>query len=336
MLKTKAIGLLSLLMLQTSFTNSYNSAESCFPTNKENIPVFDNLRDGEEVTGITEEDFNLVLDELTAVYSEVFDDLGKNFVVNRLWENSQVNASAQQSGDDWIINMYGGLARHKHATIDSFRVVACHELGHHLGGAPIKKTWWGTTSWASNEGQSDYYANFVCMKKLILEGQKGGLELISADLSIYEPEEVAVAEAACSERFDVDEDNDFEDNDFENNYTICVRTSLAGLSLGRLLNGSDDVSLLDRDSSVASKTNHNHPKAQCRADTYFAASLCDAETTVVLDSKDPNLGTCNRADGYEYGLRPLCWFKPEVEGEDENTQEDDGGWWLANAAQETR
>ena len=323
MLKTKAIGLLSLLMLQTSFTNSYNSAESCFPTNKEHIPVFDNLRDGEEVTGISEEDFNLVLDELEAVYTEVFEDLGKNFVVNRLWENTQVNASAQQSGDDWIINMYGGLARHKHATIDSFRVVACHELGHHLGGAPIKSTWWGTVSWASNEGQSDYYANFVCMKKLILEGQEGGLEVISPDLSIYESEEIAAAEAACDERFDIDAESDY-----DNNYSICLRTSLAGLSLGRLLGGSDDISLLKRDTNVASKTNHNHPKAQCRADTYFAASLCDTPTTPVLDSKDPNLGTCNRADGFEYGLRPLCWFKPELE---EDAEDEDGGWWLANA-----
>lgn len=332
MLKTKAIGLLSLLMFQTSFTNNYNSAESCFPTNKEQIPVFDNLRNDEDITGITEEDFNIVLDELEAVYTEVFEDLGKKFVVNRLWENAQVNASAQQSGSNWIINMYGGLARHKHATIDSFRVVACHEIGHHLGGAPVKSSWWGTVSWASNEGQSDYYANFVCMKKLILEGQEGGLDIVSPDLSIYEPEEIEVAETVCSERFDSSIDSNF-----DTDYNICVRTSLAGLSLGRLLGGSDSISLLKKDSSVATKTNHNHPKAQCRADTYLAASLCDTPTSVVLDSKDPNLGTCNRRDGFEYGLRPLCWYKPEPD-DDQDDEDDDntGGWWLAEAQESTR
>ena len=111
----------------------------------------------------------------------------------------------------------------------------------------------------------------------------------------------------------------------DTDYTICLRTVLAGLSLGRLLGGGNsDVSLGTPDDSAVSSTNHRHPQAQCRADTYMASSLCDQESEVVLDAEDPNIGTCNRADGFEYGLRPLCWYKPELSNEG---QDNDGGWW---------
>lgn len=324
MFKVKAIGLLASTLFLGSFHDAYHSSHSCFPSgSKQEIPVFDHSReDGdEEITGITEEQFNTVLDEVTEVYTPVFEAEGKNFVVNYLWTNNQVNASAQQQGSNWIINMFGGLARHPNTTLDSFRVVACHEIGHHLGGSPRRRSYFGV-QWASNEGQSDYYANFVCMKKLILEGQAMGLAVEAADLSIYEGEEFAIAEEACNERFASGQVEPVEEGEvaLDDDYSICLRTVLAGLSLGRLLGGgSNDISLAVKDESEVSSTNHYHPRAQCRADTYMASSLCDVEAAAVLDATDPNLGTCNRANGFDYGLRPLCWYKPV------DTDDDEGG-----------
>jgi len=328
MFKIKAIGMLMSVLFLGSFHDAYHSSHSCFPSGTiQEIPTFD-TRNEDEATGITEEQFNRVLDEVTEVYTPVFEAEGKNFVVNYLWTNNQVNATAQQQGSNWIINMFGGLARHPNATLDSFRVVACHEIGHHLGGAPRRRSFFGT-QWASNEGQSDYYANFVCMKKLILEGQEMGLAIEAADLSIYEDEEFAIAEEACTERFAIDsierneEGSEVEEEDnseiaLDTEYTVCLRTVLAGLSLGRLLGGgSNDISLAVKDESEVGSTNHAHPRAQCRADTYMASSLCDVDAEDVLDARDPNLGTCNRADGFDYGVRPLCWYKP-VDNDDED------------------
>jgi hypothetical protein len=323
MFKAKAIGLISSLLIFTSFHDAYHSSHSCFPSHeKQEIPIFDNLRNEEERTGLTEEEFNIVLDEVKEIFTPVFEEIDKNFVVNYLWTNNQVNATAQQQGSNWIINMYGGLARHKHATLDSFRVVACHEIGHHLGGAPRRSGWFGSISWASNEGQSDYYANFICMKKLILEGQALGLEVAAPDLSIYEDEEYAIAESSCAARYSDEVVTEGVDSD----YSVCLRTVLAGLSLGRLLGGDNStISLGTPDERTVSSTQHSHPQAQCRADTYMASSLCDQESEVVLDAENPNLGTCNRADGFDYGLRPLCWYKPVDNAEDGQAG---GGWWL--------
>jgi hypothetical protein len=322
MLKIKGLGLLLLFFSQSVETSHFLEAHDCFTDIDARIPVMSAFNVDGDPTGITEEEFMTVLDEVETVYTPVFEALGKTFQVNKLWTNDQVNASAQQSGNNWIINMYGGLARHEHATVDAFRAVACHEIGHHLGGAPKKSGWFG--AWASNEGQSDYFATYKCMKKLILEGQAGGLEIASPDLSIYEPEEVAIVEAACSERFTApveDEENENgevgeEDGEVvaETAYTACVRASLSGLSLGRLLGSLRDaervISLNTPDLTEATKTNDNHPDAQCRADTYFAGSLCNLDFNSELSNTDANIGTCNRLEGFEYGLRSKCWFKP--------------------------
>ena len=314
MFKTKVVGFILLVLLFNSFNEVYYTSHLCFPSNNgQVIPVFDDL--GNEVrTGLTKEEFYLVLDELKEVYTPVFEGLGKTFLIMYLWTKSRVLSTALQAGNDWTISMFGGLARHKHTTLDSFRLAACHEIGHHLGGAPtqlkkIKDRW--SSSWSSTEGQADYYASFICMKKLIMEGQKQALEVAAPDLSIYEDKEYTLAETACSKRFTDEQTVE----GLDSNYRVCLRTVLAGLSLGRsLVDGSNpdvNLSLGTPDDTVVSAIEHNrYPRAQCRVDTYMASALCDNNIQVVLDKEDPNLATCNRVDGFEYGLRPLCWYKP--------------------------
>lgn len=304
----KGAGLFLILLTQTTFSEHFVSAENCFPENDVKIPVFSDFTRMEDRTGITEEEFNTVIDEALEVFGPVIEAKGARLSVNRKWTDDTVNASAQQQGSNWIVNMYGGLARHEHATIDSFRAVLCHEIGHHAAGAPKGGGWFST--WASNEGQSDYFATYQCMKKLIIEGQEAGLEVGGADLSIYEPEEVDYVEAACGERFQIEGT----DNELNKDFIACRRSAFAGLSLGRLLGSLRDaeapISLLTPDESVVDKTNHKHPDGQCRADTYLAGALCDLDFNSPLDDKNPDTGTCNRADSFEHGLRPLCWFKP--------------------------
>lgn len=50
-------------------------------------------------------------------------------------------------------------------TPDSYLALLCHEVGHRLGGPPFK-TRPIDPSWSSTEGQSDYFAASVCLKKV--------------------------------------------------------------------------------------------------------------------------------------------------------------------------
>src|SRR5687768_16763139 len=99
-------------------------------------------------SNVSEEEFNRVIERAEDVYGPVMEQFGATLEINRLWDNSTVNASAYQSGRTWYVNMYGGLARRPEVTPDGFAMVLCHELGHHLGGFPF------SLSWAANEGQS--------------------------------------------------------------------------------------------------------------------------------------------------------------------------------------
>ena len=149
--------------------------EGFLPPNDMKIPVGDF-----RAKGIQEEMFNSVLDRVQAVYGPIVAQHGGELVINRKWDDPTVNANAQRYGSRWIINMYGGLARHPAVTPEGFATVACHELGHHLGGFP--KIWGLFGSWASNEGEADYFATLKCLR-LVLPDQA------PADLDPIQPKD---------------------------------------------------------------------------------------------------------------------------------------------------
>lgn len=263
------------------------------PENKMYIGVNDKNAD----KGIDEATFNSVLDRVEAIYAPIISARGKQLDVVRNWEDGTVNAYAQQVGNTWKISMFGGLARHVEATADAFAAVACHELGHHIGGAPKKSSWFGGVSWASNEGQSDYFATSKCMRKYM---EADDNQAVVAAMEIP-----AVVTERCEASFANAEE-----------IAMCKRGAMAGEALAKLLNslrtGADPVAFTTPDRSTVSSTNHNHPAAQCRLDTYFAGAVCDKDAYADPSATDASEGYCMRVDGYQDGTRPLCWFKPSA------------------------
>jgi len=244
--------------------------------------------------GMTEDIFNDVLDHVEELYAPIIADRGKTLKVQRKWDDGTVNAYAQQTGNLWRISMFGGLARHQAVTADGFALVACHELGHHLGGLPKKRSWWGG-SWASNEGQSDYFGNSKCLRKYF---EKDSNIDVVAQMDVPE-----LVSEKCMTNFTSAEE-----------VAICERGAMAGLSLAGLfhdLRDMDEPLRFDTpDPSVVSSTDHNHPASQCRLDTYYQAALCGVSAYVDVSDDDATTGTCNRVARDIDGLRPLCWYKP--------------------------
>ncbi len=258
------------------------------PPNNLKIPV-----GSVQAAGITQPQFEAVMDRVQAVYGPIVAAKGGRLVINRLWDDPTVNASAERDGNDYIINMYGGLARHKSVTQDGMALVACHEVGHHLGGAPKIGV-----DWATNEGGADYYANLKCLRRLFSDaGSKTFTRMVEED---------PLARKACS-------------GSFPNSLTeqgLCVRGTMAGLSVSELLNalssGAATPKLDTPDASRVDRTDDAHPKAQCRLDTYFQGSLCPRPVADAQDDVDPAPGTCTRSQGFVVGIRPRCWYKPPV------------------------
>ena len=263
--------------------------EQFLPENSLNIPVGIGIYEN----GMTQAKFDAILDRLQEVYGEIISDHGATLKINRRWDSGTVNASAQQLGSTWIINMYGGLARHDAVTADGFFLVACHEIGHHLGGAPKKGGWGG--AWASNEGQSDYFATLKCLRKTFLDADN--LEYVA------ENEIDPIVEQSCHSQFST-----------ETEIARCSRVAMAGLSVASLFkalrNEPRKLDFSTPDPAVVSRTSHSHPGTQCRLDTYYQGAICDISDNQELDDNDYRLGSCTRTAGQTVGVRPRCWFSP--------------------------
>ncbi len=289
MIKKTCILMLTLATALSGYACDEDGKTGFLPENDLKIGVFDKSRNN-----MTEARFNEIIDKVDAVYASVVKSKGGRLKWARNWKDGTVNASAQRTfWGTWKVNMYGGLARHPLVTDDGFALVVCHELGHHLGGAP--QTGGLFMKWASNEGQSDYFATLKCFRRVF--GNDDNQEII-AKMNVP-----ATVQTKCEEKFTLADD-----------VALCVRSSMAGQSLAKLLGdlrGNSNVKFDTPDTSTVSKTNNAHPEAQCRLDTYFQGAICDKRVSDEVSNDDATSGTCNRSEGYDEGVRPLCWYAPQ-------------------------
>ncbi|MBI5240301.1 MAG: hypothetical protein HY926_07490 [Elusimicrobia bacterium] len=255
------------------------------PENDMKIPVW-----MKGAGGLTEAQYNEVMDRLEGIYSPIVKSKGGVLRINRLWEDATVNSSAQRQGRYYVLNMYGGLARHQAITQDGETLVACHEMMHHLGGAPKI-----ADDWASNEGQADYAADLKCMRLMFSSpGTRGFTRMATPD---------PVASQACKQTYKDKQEA-----------ALCLRIATAGMSVSELFKDlrkePKDPSYDTPDPAVVEETDDDHPGTQCRLDTYFQGALCTQPVSKPLSDADPAKGACTASQGYRVGLRPLCWYKP--------------------------
>ncbi len=258
------------------------------PDNKVSIPV--GLK---SMGGLNEAQFNQVMDKMIKLYSGLVAKRGAKFAIERRWNDATVNAYAHQNTPGiYTIVMFGGLARHPEVTTDAMALVACHELGHHLGGAPKVL---GKGNWASNEGQADYWGTMKCLRQYFAgDNQQAALRNLNIP---------AVVSSKCNAQYsNLDEQ------------LICQRMAMAGSALAKLLGSimkdKTVASFTTPDPTVVAQTFNDHPQTQCRMDTFFQASLCDHTIAEADSETDPNTGVCSLRNGDKIGNRPLCWFKP--------------------------
>lgn len=283
----KSIFFLLLSFMVTSQAGEFiKVCRGIFPENSMRIPV-----NGVHVSNMTQLAFDEVLNRLEKIYTPEIAARGGKFVIERLWSDPTVNAYADQDAGVWAIHMFGGMARHPKLSGDGFALVACHEIGHHLGGAPK----FSDADWASIEGEADYYATLKCARRLF--------ELDDNDKILAGMQLDPTAVATCAQEFGGKLDQQ-----------LCIRAAMASLSLGIVaaeLEGIDTVpTLTTPDRSVVKSMYTDHPHAQCRVDTYYGGALCRVPAAQQLSDTDYHSGACADPNTYAHGDRPLCWFAP--------------------------
>lgn len=280
-----------------------------------------NQRNAERLAGmrggqISMQTFNDVIRIANQVYAPEFRRSGLTFVLRGFWQSNDANAYAYPGEDPVEVferkaregatlkdfnmrfrraDIHGGLARNPFMTPDGLLMVICHEIGHHLGGLPANQG-----HFASNEGQSDYFAATKCMRRVLSNYD---------NVSVMRNRQIDfLVRNKCLAAFPKDMQE----------AAICMRTSMAGQSLARVLaslGGEKDVRF-DQPSRVAVQvTDNSHPDAQCRLDTYFQGALCRAPFQQSMNFSNIRDGACvpeNLAGLIGGGVRPVCWFHPKL------------------------
>ncbi len=282
---------LALTLSASAISCSEDGSSGFLPENNLKIPV-----GAKGKGGITEAEFGAVITKIETIYSPIVSGMGGNLKIARKWTDATVNANATRMpfSKDWNVNMYGGLARHATITADGFALVLCHEIGHHLGGAPKVKNF--LQAWASNEGQSDYFAALKCLRQTYLNDNN-----ITLVKRMTVP---AALTAACAKAYPNKDDA-----------AICVRVGMSGASVADLfaaIKNLPKAQFETPDRAVVASTNDSHPAHQCRLDTFFQGALCEKSFTENVSQKEEVQGTCHSSTGHIIGVRPLCWFKPSV------------------------
>ncbi len=282
----KKIILSSILISNLAFAKNYQrDGESCFPLSPSRYES-----GVKTLLGLTQRDFNQVIDKVSSVMSlEIKRRLNKELVIEKRWEDATVDAFATRDDlNNPVIVINGGLARHPEMTRDGLALLICHEVGHHLGGAP--KNYRGTSGlrgWSSAEGQADYFATTKCLPNIF----KNDSDFKNFENDV-DPTELSAAMNKCKD-------------------TVCARTVLAGLAVSRvfasLQKGSLEPSLLQNDPTKVLTTIYKHPNPQCRLDTYLSGANCDLGLDFPFDAADPKIGACTK----DQGLRPSCWFSED-------------------------
>lgn len=241
----------------------------------------------------TQEKFETIAHNVANLYTDTVKELGGNLKVTLFWDSNEVNAFAMKLRSDWEVILHGGLYKDRRVTDDGYALTVCHEIGHFLGGAPFK-----LGQETSAEGQADYWATSVCMKKYF---------------EAY-PKEVTLKDGPAKKSCD---------SKFANSpvgLNTCYRATEAGLSLATFLGQVSEgktPNYATPDRSVPLITNQMHPLSQCRLDTYLAGTLCSLEDVSVsfeeklLSKKMITDYRCSEVIEGKTTLvekRPKCWF----------------------------
>jgi hypothetical protein len=276
------------IFLTLIFFSNLNAEEviTCFPKSEMKF-----YKENKSIDGISEAEFIQLSSRVEKTMGPLIkENTGKKLIINPRWSDATVDASATRDESlNPVVNINGGLARHPQMTRDGLLLLLCHEVGHHLGGAP--KSFRGNTTvrgWSSAEGEADYFASTKCLPRVFSDG----LETKSLDLEI---DTINLKDAFQKCKDDT-----------------CTRIILAGKAVSDVFasikKGSNIPNILGNDVTVVDKTYYLHPNPQCRLDTYVAGARCEVGMEVLFDNNDPRVGACAMNS---VGARPACWYREQ-------------------------
>ena len=205
--------------------------------------------------------------------------------------NTAFGAFAEREGNVARIRINQGTRYHQRLNPNLYAMILCHELGHHLGGAPRF-----ADSWASVEGEADYFATLKCWRTI---------ETSLPSFLTMDP---------------IDSDSIKIQNDCISSYSTDSQTRIkcqhalnTALQLTKVLAGLSGFSAtgLNSDATSTSRVSTTFPFANepvCRWLTFRSGGLCPASSDLDVEAQ---YGACTTQFA-PLSARPVCWFAGQL------------------------
>ncbi len=233
----------------------------------------------------------MLFGKLTTIYSQDMAAAGGRL---NIYEDRDMDFQAfadRERPGEFSVKISKGVRYHQLMTEDAYALIACHEIGHHMGGLPLQRA----SSWATVEGEADYFANLKCMRRYF--ESLAPLDLFSVQVGLPY---AAYCEMSYSRLSDMQ---------------ICGRSMQAAQIMGEIIADNHGEtrppSLNLSDATIVGSTRDDHPSTQCRLDTYGKAALCGVPWGENLSGTDLMRGVCHVGRDPAHS-RPTCWFAVPV------------------------
>ena len=228
---------------------------------------------GEPTTStVTETSFHQHFFGVTKLFRDEISQFRIPVVLLPEWKQPYITAYTAEVNNVMKLGFWGGLARIPGMNNDAVALITCHEVGHLIGGAPYIQIQLPQYADLSSEGQADYFATNVCLKKYFASLNDTKFYLgRSLPTHVQYPCQALPAQSFKK--------------------AICLRTmnAIEGFRHALLLMKPKlgPIDYRHNDQHQVNTTNfNNYPTTnQCRFDTFIA--------------------------GFNEEPRPACWFKSE-------------------------
>ncbi len=180
-------------------------------------------------------------------------------------------------------------------SVDGFKMLVCHEIGHLAGGPPTRPFIFNDVPF-SVEGEADFFAASVCLPTIFKDEN-------NLDFLLFFKSEPGIE--SCRSK------------STQKEVALCVRIAMAALDLTRYFYATWDSAFMNttpgeiptfqtKDQNVVQKTLEGHPTPQCRLDTYLLGAACTYDSLPLTYSSFGNGYTsCGPVSKIQ---KPSCWY----------------------------
>ena len=170
----------------------------------------------------------------------------------------KVDSAQKPMGEHrFVITLTGKIPHNPHMNADGYAIVACHEIGHIVGGSPYQNR--SLTMWSAVEGQADYYATNECMWHYVKRTKND----TPFPKKLLDEQSTGLCHAFYAHN--------------QEKLEGCLRIISGILAFKDYFNSTtsyaNPVSLALYDPKVVNETLNKYPSNQCRIDTMIAGLL---------------------------------------------------------------